>query len=479
MLVLEREKEIGGNCDTFYFNAPAPNTPNWIDIGIRVYFDTKSLEAKGLGEYVFDMRHYLERFVGTENVYDITVPSLINYAADFTLGVNASNSPISGQSEEQKLALIRLLVFINRFPFLNNGNIPKDIPAELTVPFSQFIAEHNLQVLIPTIFRAISDYIGQSFDEIPTIHALYNLAPYQLALNAGEQNIGIGVNGGCQAFYNQVQSYIGFKQIKTDVQITGISRSNSKGYIRIEYTSNIEENDVHCRKLVMAIPPNLENLNFLDLTKKERYLFSHINVGHMYLFAVEVEGGIADTGFNNVINLNLSAANAPLNYPAITLLSRNLPYGPALGVLASTSPLNDIELNNLITTQLAGITFFNATLIPGSIDHHVHLDFDLASFRRSPFQRFEYLQGKLDTFWVGALNSFDYSHIILDNTYRLIQNNFPSKRQSQQQSQHQSPQQSPQHQAPAQPDYQAPSQQNYQAPAYQANSKKIHHEGHH
>ena len=94
------------------------------------------------------------------------------------------------------------------------------------------------------------------------------------------------------------------------------------------------------------------------------------------------------------------------------MLSKNLPYGPAIGVIASPSPLNDIELNNLITTQLAGITFFNsATLIPGTLRPYVHLDFDLASFTkiRSPYQRFENLQGKLNTFWVGALYLFDHS----------------------------------------------------------------------
>jgi hypothetical protein len=218
---------------------------------------------------------------------------------------------------------------------------------------------------------------------------------------------------------------------------------------------------------VMAIPPYLDNIKFIDLNYKERNLFSHVNVGHLYMFAVEVEGGIADIGFDNVYNVNLNPNSSSLSIPSITLLSRSLSYGPAMGYIPSPTPLTDLELNTIITTQLAGVPFFNSTtFIPSSVSHHVHLDFDLSSFnkRRSPFQRFEYLQGKLNTFWVGALNSIDQTNVILDHTYRLIQHNFPSRNK-----QHQSHPQAPQQQAPQTQDYnpappqpQQPQQNDYQ-----------------
>jgi hypothetical protein len=334
VLVLEKEEQVGGNCDTHYFNAPVPGTPNWLDYGVRVYFDNKALDENGIGEFVFNMRHYVERFVGASNIQDVVIQNLINYVADFSNGVNASSSPIPGiHTEEQANALIRLLIILKRYSFIEDGNYPDHIPQELSVPFSQFVAENQLESLYPIYFRAITNYNSRSFDEMPAINALFYVSTYNIYLIAGGK-IGFTVNGGCQTLYGKIAEHLGRKQLKTNVQITGIKRSNYQNrqdeLIKIEYTSNIEERVVKCRNLVMAIPPYLDNLKFMDLSVRERNLFSQIHVANMYLFTLEVEGGIADTGFNNVLNFNLLNPNASLTLPSITVISRDLPYGPAM-----------------------------------------------------------------------------------------------------------------------------------------------------
>ena len=55
--LFEKNDVIGGYCNTFPITPPAgapPGSPNWIDIGVQNFGNTKVLNATGFGVYQLD-----------------------------------------------------------------------------------------------------------------------------------------------------------------------------------------------------------------------------------------------------------------------------------------------------------------------------------------------------------------------------------------------------------------------------------------
>jgi hypothetical protein len=71
----------------------------------------------------------------------------------------------------------------------------------------------------------------------------------------------------------------------------------------------------------MAIPPNLENISFLDLTKEETRILSHITTVHSYTFALSLTGGVTD--FTNILNTNINSPDLYPTEPSIKFISVN------------------------------------------------------------------------------------------------------------------------------------------------------------
>jgi hypothetical protein len=138
-------------------------------------------------------------------------------------------------------ALIRLTNILIKYPFLENGDFPEIIPEELRVPFSQFVATHQLEPLATVYFRTfLENYYPKSLDQHTTLGALLSLSRYALALTS-TPNLGMTAVGGCNALYNGIERYIGSQNIRKRIKITQIKRNGYNDYeqgVTIRYTSH-------------------------------------------------------------------------------------------------------------------------------------------------------------------------------------------------------------------------------------------------
>ena len=98
--LFEKNADIGGYCNTYPIPAP-PGAPNWIDIGVQDFANTKLLNASGFGQWELDFVAWAQGFLppGYVIIFDLTNPAAApNYLVDMSTG---QLIPVGTQSPAQ------------------------------------------------------------------------------------------------------------------------------------------------------------------------------------------------------------------------------------------------------------------------------------------------------------------------------------------------------------------------------------------
>lgn len=428
VLVIEKEPEIGGHCNTYFFTPPAPGLPNWIDIGVQVYDNTTYLNEIGFGQWNLDTAAFAQRFApGLLNPVDFTKPLPV-FEADIRHNISY------GQVNETPgpafyTAFAKLFQIGLQYPWLNNADYPDPIPSELLVPFSDFIISNDLEPLNELVFRELLGGLGD-FQNLTTLYALPIVSPASL-LFITTPNVTFSILGGCIQIYNGIRNYLGPQNVLTNTLVTLALRSpthsNIPTILFLDNGTNIWIE--RCRKLIVAFPPILEDLLYLLPTPAEIDVFKYAQPRYYYVAEANVTGPMPDVGSYVFNNIDLTQPFNDSVRPALLGIQRGLPYGPSATGMDSNTYLTDKQAYQILSQQLAGVPNSLATtksIINFRSHNRYQPHFVNSSLTQSPnpYTRLEALQGQQNTYFLSVLQHYAVSAQMWEASYDLVNKYF-------------------------------------------------------
>ncbi|KKY37401.1 putative amine oxidase [Diaporthe ampelina] len=276
--VIEASDRLGGHVNTFY--DPATNRP--VDYGVQAYINNEQTQE------------FFARFDIALNAS--TTSPFKTYVADFAAGVVIPNATYPDPTTLIEPLINYLTVMSTNFPFLSEGafDLPDPVPEDLLMPFGQFVTKYNISDVVSVIFT-FAHTVGNLL-EAPTLYVVQNFgAPHILGLASGYMY----APAGNQAVYDAAAEWLS-DRVVYNTKVASTTR-NQDGTTNVKLSNGAE---IVAKKVLVTIPPTLDNLSGFDLDDEETYLFeqwSHVP----YFVGVTTQTGLPD--LTNFINVDTSS----------------------------------------------------------------------------------------------------------------------------------------------------------------------------
>jgi hypothetical protein len=384
IIVIEKQAVLGGHTNTYI--DPVTNLP--VNYGVAVWEDIPAV------------RNYFSYLgVALQNV-NISAPSPItNVFANFTSGIPVATTSLP--FTDPGPATASYLAQLAKYPYLDNGyDLPSTIPSDLLIPFGNFITKYRLEPLAYSIFE-----YAQGFGNFLAQPTIYILKVYNTQVVHGI--IGHFVSAASNdnhELYDKALIKLGTNAL-LESTVRQISRDSDE--IRVVVSTPGGDILVKASKLLMTLPPKLNQLQFLDLDGDEKHLLGRFNNSYYW------NGVVRNSGIPDNVALNSIDLAAPLGIPAMPQLYAIEPSGvPGLHQVYFGS-IHDMKENEMRASILS--TFAKLVKEAGYPPAPDPAEF-VAFGNHSPFaltvsvddiqngfySKLNALQGKHNTWWTGA-----------------------------------------------------------------------------
>lgn len=399
VVVVEANDRLGGHTNTY----TDPSTNETVDYGVIVFHNLDIVKK------------YFARFDIPLITYSFAAaPGQVNEYVDFTTGkVVAGYAPANSSA-----ALAGYAAQLEKYPYVEAGfDLPDPVPADLLLPFGDFVKKYNLQSLVGFLF-AFAQGLG-NFLEQYTLYVFKNfglgiLQDLQIGFlrTARQDNSEIYVKALAELRDNVLlQSHV----IATD-------RSSDDG-VKVLVKTPTGPKLILAKKLLITIPPKLNNLRGFDLSSNETALFSQFLNSAYYTALVRHTSIPPNTSLTNI------GANTPYNIPPLPAIYSISPTRvPDLFDLkvGSATALSDSQVKSLIRDTVARLRTagtFNTTT-PEFAAYQSHTPFELTvpkdAIAGGFYKRLYALQGQRHTWYTGAAFHTHDSSLLWQLTEGLI-----------------------------------------------------------
>jgi len=429
VLLFEKTNEIGGACDTRKFKYPN-GTDGFVDPGVVVFPNTTLADALGYGPWGYSMEDIVKRFAGADAPVPSPFTNESDYLANLETGEDYGNFTPNIGPEFFAAVFSLLTIMATEYRWMDTFvNVPPTIPAELLLPFDQWLELRGLTPLA-ALFNITLFYGG--FGEFSSLNAITALVQVGTLTDTMYQlnNGWFSTKRGCMGIYDGIADYLGRDKILLNANVVQVLR-NGNGPIRVHYKlGNDHATHVQkCNKLVVAFPPTLDNLQAFTLSQAEANLFGGVYLHQLTVALANISGPLND--HLQAWALQNTDPTRPFGHPvlpAVCMIYRYTPGGPAI--------YNGIGLNPPISqSQLEAIMRADAAMLPPTLitqtnyteffPHNYAPTFPTAKLAETPnpFLQLDALQGQQDTFWVGSLRSTATTAYIIMSIMELLNRN--------------------------------------------------------
>lgn len=233
-----------------------------------------------------------------------------------------------------------------QYPYLDLGfDLPDPVPADLLLPFGQFITKYSLEALVPFAWiwcQGIGDLL-----RTPTIYIMKYLGLSSLqSLGEGFLTTSLHDNS---LLYLSAQTILGSNVLYNSTMLA-VKRSNDHVQTVIQQGSKITL--IQSSQLVVAIPPTVENTKVFDTTHQENRLFSQFTYSE-YFTALLRNTGIPDTTRLSNVSPGVPFSLAPP--PNIYAIDQTGVSGLVAVTYISTTPTTGDEIADLVVGQIKNV----------------------------------------------------------------------------------------------------------------------------
>jgi len=379
VVVVEAKGRLGGHTELYV----DPGTGTVSNMGVVTWHNLP------------EARRYLARLGVAVKVAPITQASggATSYV-DFRTGklVDGFTPPVPTQ-----LPVLRDL--INRHPYLEYGfDLPDPVPPELLMSWGDFLAEHGLDTL-PGMVANFGQGLGDIMKQ-PTLYVMKNFGA-SLIDDILNGTFLFPVSQNTSELYERATTVLG-DDVLLNSQVTRVDRSCG---VVLEVATPDGPRIIRAKKLVIAVPPLVDNLSAIDLSAVEQALFGRFRPGYYYTGVVRVAGIPDNTAIQNV------GADTSFNLPPLPGIYGMSPAGAAdlyQMKYGSTHALTDAEVqaNTIadINRLRAAGTFPVSTPMFEAYSNHSPFELTVgnADIADGFYRCLIALQGNLDTFYTGG-----------------------------------------------------------------------------
>ena len=233
VVVVEQQDRLGGHTNTYV--DPGSNTS--IEIGVQEWEDTPIV------------REWFARFKIPLYPYNFTAPGVTSEYVDFQTGQIAT--PEQGNLSSGWDAF---QTQVAKYPFLDYSldSVPFPVPADLLLPFGQFITKYNLQDAVPYL-----SFYGQgwgNFVTLPTLFAIKYFPPSFF----GPDALYSGKSGALAAKDNSLIYEKASKELGPSALLSSTVLSMDRSavdLVEIKVQTPSGNKVIRAKKLISAIPP--------------------------------------------------------------------------------------------------------------------------------------------------------------------------------------------------------------------------------
>ena len=233
IVVVEQQDRLGGHTKTYF----DPNSNKSIELGVAEYDDTPIV------------RKWFARFQVPLYQYNFTLPGVTTEYADFQTGQIAT--PKQG---DLLGAWDALQTQVAKYSFLDYSldSVPFPVPADLLLPFGQFITKYNLQDAVPYL-----SLYGEGWGNFVTLPTLLAIKYFSPSFFSPDSLSGKG-SGALAAKDNSLVYEKATKELGPNALLSStvlaMDRS-AKDLIKVLVQTPSGKKLIRAKKLISAIPP--------------------------------------------------------------------------------------------------------------------------------------------------------------------------------------------------------------------------------
>jgi hypothetical protein len=407
VIVVEKTDRLGGHTETYFATeAPSPYTGAPVDYGVQAWI------ASDL----------TTNFFGRFDVALSPVPSISPFTTeyiDFKTG-----APIPGYTPptqaEIGAAVQTYLGVLSQWPTLATGAfvLPNPIPEDLLLPFRKFVTKYNLQAILPLIFQ-----FAQSVGDLLEATTLYVVQTAGLPIieAALQQGFVAPTNGVNIEVYLKAAEALGSSVLYKST-VDSVDRHDI-GLQQIIVKTPNGKKLVKAKKILVTIPPTLDNLDPFHLDNHEESLFRQW-MWTTYFCGV-VQGGVPDD-----VSLVNTQTGTTDNIP-IPPFIQNMDFSgiPDLHTFHAVylKPATTTDVSNLVISELTKMssvgTFSNvAPPVVEVISSHtpILLRVSADAVKNGFYTDLYALQERHGTFWTGQAWASDFSTLLWGYTEGVL-----------------------------------------------------------
>ncbi|MCJ1486613.1 hypothetical protein MMC06_006791 [Schaereria dolodes] len=400
VIVVESKDRLGGHTETY----TDPTTNATIDIGVEVWHNLEIV------------KEYFARF----NVPLVTTDALASGSVTEFVDYRTGKIVVDYTPTNFTDGLVAYAAQLAKYPSIESGfYLPDPIPEDLLLPFGDFIKKYMLESAVNFIFnfaQGLGDLLRQ-----PTLYVFKNFGSDILRdLEIGFLTTARRDNS---ELYEKARAELG-SDVLLNSAVLATDRS-APGQVKILVKTPSGTKLILAKKMILTIPPKLDNLVGFDLDANEVSLFAQFKNSAYYT------GLLRDTAIPGNLSLANTGADTLYNVPVLPGVYAIRPTGVAgLHSVKYGSPVA-LSVWQVQQDILASVKRMEMTgTLPNSpvslVTYSSHTPFELTvstdAIRAGFYTKLYALQGQRNTFYTGAAFHTHDSSLLWQFTQTLLTN---------------------------------------------------------
>lgn len=391
VVVVEKSHKLGGHVETY----TDPQTRQTVDMGAVIWHNTTYVT-----EYFKRLDIPLTRsqfFTAAEFDHDLRTGKQIN----------RSYKPTPGESSAAFAAYGAQLA---KYPQLNDGIIlPSPVPEDLYMPFGKFIEKYNLTGALLNMYNfnwGTGDILSN-----PTLEQMRYWG-FNMIRSLGTGFLTTARHNSSEIYTKAESVLSSSSSVLLNSEVVFSSRTEGRTGVQLIVSTPKGYKLILAKKLLVAIPPKLDFVAPLDLSRTEKDLFGkYISAGY-YVSLVR------KSGFPNNTAVSNAAQDTPYNFPHLPAVYSISPSGvDGVEIVYSGTPQSkksfpwaDDAVKADIIRSIKALQKMNPDKFqqtePEVIEYYSHAPYFLQvsaeEIKNGFYSKLYALQGQRNTYWTGA-----------------------------------------------------------------------------
>jgi hypothetical protein len=389
VVIVEKTDRLGGHTETYI----DPITHYPVDYGVLAYHNLTVVTD------------FFARF----GVSLIAVPLASPFTTKY-IELNTGKVVLGYTPPDPTTALGLLAVQLQKYPYLPEGyNLPDPVPTDLLLPFGDFVTKYGIQDALPLMWPFIHG-LGDVLKS-PTLYIFQNFGLPQLN-SILTQSFLVTADHDNSELYLKASVLLGANVLYGSTPVDVDRYNNATQQITVQTPAGRKL--IKAKKLLVTMPPILQNLGFFKLDHHEYSTFKQWQYTTYY-------AGIIRNGVPDDISIVNTAADTTYNLPVPPFV-RNFDFSGVPGLhtftTVSLAPQTPAQVEALITSDIAALgtagTFPASTPTIEVLSDHspIQMRVPADSIANGFYKDLYALQGRHGTFWTGAAWAPDDSSLL-------------------------------------------------------------------